>query len=197
MKKLFLLLIAAISLSLVHAQSINFGAKAGLNLANVTGSDASGNSMLVSFHIGVLAQFSVTDAFSVQPEVLYSAQGAKFSDAGESGSDKLGYINIPILSKYTTSSGFYGETGPQIGILLSANESEGGASTSIKQYVSSTDFSWVFGIGYLTSANVGIDGRYNLGFSNLEKNSGGNGGTLKNGVIQIGVFYLFGERKGK
>jgi hypothetical protein len=198
MKKSCLLLIAAISVSLTQAQSINFGAKAGLNLANVTGSDASGNSILVSFHAGGLAQISLTDQFSVQPEVMYSGQGAKFSQSGESGTDKLGYINVPVLAKFTTSSGFFVQTGPQIGFLLSAKESSGGTSMDIKSDVTSTDFSWVFGLGYLTSANVGIDGRYVLGFTNLEKNTGGNSnGTLKNGVIQIGLFYLFGDSKEK
>ena len=198
MKKSCLLLIAAVSFSLTQAQSINFGAKAGLNLANVTGSDASGNSILVSFHAGVLAQFSVTNQFSVQPEILYSGQGTKFSSSGESGTDKLGYINIPVLAKYTTSSGFFVQTGPQIGFLLSAKESSGGTTMDFKSDVTSTDFSWVFGLGYLTSANIGIDGRYVLGFTNLEKNTGGStSGTLKNGVIQIGVFYLFCDRKVK
>ena len=31
------------------------------------------------------------------------------------------------------------------------------------------DFSWVFGLGFLTAANIGIDARYNLGPSNIEK----------------------------
>ncbi len=201
MKKSLLLLIAAISFSFTQAQSVNFGAKAGLNLADASGSDVSGTSMRVSFHLGALAQISLTDMLSVQPEVVYSDQGAKVSvDNGSggtvSGTYKLGYINVPVLLKYTTSSGFFAQTGPQIGFLLSAKASGGGASVDVKNDFKSTDFSWVFGVGYLTSMNIGIDGRYNLGLSNVE-NTGTTGGTgtIKNSVIQIGVFYLFGERK--
>ncbi len=197
MKKSILLLIAAISFSLTQAQ-VNFGAKAGFNLANLSGSDASGNSIRVSFHVGALAQFSVTDAFSVQPEVYYSDQGAKFNQNSETGAYKLGYINVPVLLKYTTSSGFFVQTGPQIGFLLSAKAESQGVSVDLKPQAQSVDFSWAFGVGFLTTANVGIDARYNLGLTNIEKTtSGGSTGTLKNGVIQIGLFYLFGQSKKK
>ena len=42
--------------------------------------------------------------------------------------------------------------------------------------------------------NIGIDVRYNLGLSNVIKDS--NAGSAKNGVFQVGVFYLFGEGAG-
>jgi hypothetical protein len=197
MKRSLSLLIAAASFGFTQAQ-VNFGAKGGFNFANLTGSDASGASMRVSFHVGALAQISVTDMFSVQPEVYYSDQGAKVSQDGQSGTYKLGYINVPVLLKYTTSSGLFLQTGPQLGFLMSAKAESQGVSVDIKSQANSTDFSWVFGLGYLTSSNLGIDARYNLGLSNIEKNDGsGDTGTLKNGVIQVGVFYLFGESKGK
>jgi hypothetical protein len=203
MKKSILLLIAAISFSLTQAQSINFGLKAGANLANATGSDATGSSIRISFNAGALAQISLNEMLSVQPEVYYSDQGAKVKeDNGSggtiSGAQKLGYINVPVLLKYTTSSGFFVQTGPQIGFLLSAKASASGVSVDEKQYFKSTDFSWAFGLGYLTSMNVGIDARYNLGLSNIENTGNTSGtGTIKNSVIQVGVFYLLGENKQK
>ncbi|HEX4373929.1 MAG TPA: porin family protein [Puia sp.] len=203
MKRSILMLVAAVSFSLTQAQSVNFGLKAGVNLANATGSDAEGSSMRVSFNAGALAQISLNDMLSVQPEVYYSDQGAKVKfDNGlggtVTGTQKLGYINVPVLVKYTTSSGFFVQTGPQIGFLLSAKASAAGQSSDEKSFFKSTDFSWAFGAGFLTSMNIGIDARYNLGLSNIENtgNSGGTG-TIKNGVIQIGVFYLFGEPKKK
>jgi hypothetical protein len=51
----------------------------------------------------------------------------------------------------------------------------------------STDVAWTFGLGYLTYSGLGIDGRYNLGLSNINK-AGGN--TLKNNVFQVGLFYM-------
>ncbi|MDP4217304.1 MAG: hypothetical protein Q8927_13970, partial [Bacteroidota bacterium] len=57
----------------------------------------------------------------------------------------------------------------------------------------STDFSWAIGAGFLLPMNLGIDARYNIGLANIAKDQS-NGQSIKNGVIQIGVFYLFGER---
>ena len=197
MKKSILWVIAAISFLAPRAQ-VNFGVKTGFNLANATGSGAAGSSTRANFHAGVLAQIFITDALSIQPEVLYSGQGARvdFADGSGgtiSGTHKLDYINLPILLKYTASSGFLVETGPQIGFLISANASVSGINEDEKDNFKSTDFSWVFGIGYMSLINVGLDARYNLGLTNIE--NPGSTGTVKNSVIQIGVFYRFGEPK--
>jgi hypothetical protein len=107
-----------------------------------------------------------------------------------------GYLNIPVLFKYGHSSGFFGETGPQLGFLLSANVKSGGTSTDVKSSYQSKDFSWAFGLGYfLNPVNIGIDARYNLGLTNLNKGGTGATGTVKNSVFQVGVFYLFGKSK--
>lgn len=202
MKKSILLVIAAISFTLIQAQ-VNFGVKAGLNLANATGSDATGSSTRANFHAGVLAQIPIVDALTVQPEAVYSAQGARVSFADGSGgtisgTHKLDYINVPVLFKYTSPSGFLVETGPQIGFLISAKASVNGITENEKDNFKSTDFSWAFGIGFISLINIGIDARYNLGLTNIENSSNnGSTGTVKNSVIQIGVFYLFGEPKKK
>jgi hypothetical protein len=202
MKKLILLVIGAISFSLIQAQ-VNFGVKAGLNLANATGSDATGSSTRSNFHAGVLAQIPVTGQFSIQPEAIYSGQGARvdFADGSGgtiSGTHKLSYINVPILLKYTSASGFLVETGPQIGFLISAKASVNGMNANEKDNFESTDFSWAFGIGFMSLINIGIDARYNLGLTNVENSSnGGTTGTVKNSVIQIGAFYLFDKPKKK
>jgi hypothetical protein len=196
-KRLILLVIAACSLATVNAQ-IQFGVKAGLNLANVSISgDNSGNSyaMKPDFHVGALVSIPAFSSFTVQPEVVFSGQGSKVTDndpSDPSGTYNLQYLNVPVLLKYNASCGFFGETGPQFGILLSANAKQGGNSVDIKSSLKSSDFAWVFGVGYVLPVNVGFDVRYNLGLQNLASDAS-NGGSIKNGVFQIGVFYMFGE----
>ena len=193
-KKLVLLLLAGFSLATVNAQ-VQFGVKGGLNLANVSLSGNTGGvsySSKVDFHVGGLVSIPAFSSFTIQPEVVYSAQGSKLSSGGDNGTLNFGYINVPVLLKYNTSSGFYAETGPQISFLLSANEKADGASQDIKSDLSSTDFGWAFGVGYQLPSNLGFDVRYNLGLSNIVKDQSG-GGSIKNGVFQIGVFYMFGE----
>jgi hypothetical protein len=189
-KKLALLVLAVITLGTANAQ-IQFGVKAGANISTFTGNDATGLNSLVGIHFGGLVHIPIAGSLALQPEVVYSGQGAKGTESGTDYSLHVNYINIPVLLKYTTSSGFYGETGPQIGFKASAKFKQGGTSTTADGF-KSTDFSWAFGIGYLTTANVGIDARFNLGLSNIESGDT-QGGTAKNSVFQIGVFYMFGD----
>lgn len=193
MKKLTLFAIAALVTTLVSAQ-VQFGVKAGLNLANLSVSPNDGSSLKMkpNFHVGGLAYVPLFGHFGLQPEILYSAQGTKVSAEGSSGTLNVNYVNVPVLFKYKDASGFFAELGPQIGILTTGNEKFEGTTQNIKDQLKSTDISGVFGIGYLSSLNLGIDARYNLGLTNIAKSDGG---SIKNGVIQVGVFYMFGGSK--
>jgi hypothetical protein len=194
MKSLMIVFLAGVSCVSAQAQ-IQFGVKAGANFSTLTGSGASGASTKVGFQGGVLVGIPLADAFSLQPEVNYSAQGAKASVSGESFTLTQNYLNVPVLLKYKHETGLFAETGPQIGFLMSAKASEGGNSVDVKSSYQSTDFSWAFGLGYqLKSINAGIDARYNLGLTNDAASGGGSNETVKSSVFQVGVFYLFGGK---
>jgi hypothetical protein len=192
MKKLFVLFLAVSSIATVNAQMVQFGLKAGANFATLTGSDANGASTRTSYFGGALVSIHAFGKFSIQPEAIYSDQGAKATVEDQSFSLSQAYINIPVLLKYNHSSGFFAETGPQFGILVSATAKQNGVSADVKSSYNSTDMSWAFGLGYLLKpVHVGIDARYNLGLANIAKDDPN--GTVKNSVFQLGVFYLFGK----
>jgi len=94
MKKLFIAAIAVLAFGSANAQETKFGVKAGLNFSNFTG-DVENNSMKVGFHVGGLVNIKVSDKFSVQPELLYSGQGAKFDGGVTVSAD---YLNIPVMA---------------------------------------------------------------------------------------------------
>lgn len=190
MKKLALVLtVFAASVFGVNAQ-VQFGIKAGANFANITGGDGK---TLVNFNGGALVKIPLVDALSLQPEVVYSGQGAKSTISGVDYKQTLNYINIPILAKYSLPVGVFFETGPQIGFLMSAKAKAGDQSEDDKDSFKSTDFAWAFGAGYvIPDVNIGVDLRYNLGLTKIA-----DGTTSKNSVFQIGVFYLFGEGSSK
>ena len=196
MKKVLLLIIATASIAVASAQ-IQFGVKANYNLASVMQSGSDNTDGLKSksgFSGGALVLIPVSGSFFVQPEIVYSGQGTDVSSNGSSGSVNFNYLNIPVLAKYQSESGLFGETGPQVGFLLSANVSSQGSSVSIKDQSQSVDFSWAFGLGYkLHDMGLGFDVRYNLGLTNMIKNSSNE--SWKNSVFQIGVFYMFNTGK--
>ena len=212
MKKLALTAaIAVFTLSSVNAQDITFGAKAGINIANLDVTDANIDSR-TSLHLGVTAEFEISDTFSIQPELLYSAQGATESDTYEdsfvrqvSESEwKLNYIQIPIMAKFYVSEGLSLEAGPQIGFLASAEVDSDSTETSLfdgssvstsstvdaKEIVKSVDFGLNFGLGYKLDSGLNFALRYNLGLSNIYDVSETDV-KIKNRVFQLSVGYTF------
>jgi hypothetical protein len=198
MKKILLVLMAFVSVLIVSGQ-IHIGVKAGLNLADqlfTPATNGSNFSTITNFNAGVFASLPIAKNLTLQPEIMYSGCGAKYSEQdGDTSNYHFDYITIPVLLKYTSSIGIFAEVGPQIGFVLSAKEDNlSNSSTSdVKPYYNTTDFSAVFGVGYISTINLGFDFRYNLGLSNLIKNT--NEYHLKNSVFQFGLFYIFNLKK--
>lgn len=218
MKKLgFLAAIAVMSITAVNAQEVRFGVKGGVNFSSIGGDKTDGLDGLTGFHIGGLVEIPVTERFSVQPEVLYSAQGAKreikesFGDVSftTTGKTKLDYINIPIIAKYYVIDGLAIEAGPQIGFMVSANaESKldlSGIDPSIAELIEDgfqsgdidisdqtkgLDFGLALGASYRLNMGVFFGARYNFGLSNINDVDGSNVKN-QNNVFQISAGYSF------
>jgi opacity protein-like surface antigen len=192
MKKLCLSLAVVVLTTLSANAQVQFGAKGGLNIANLGGDGLSGQgiSSLISFHIGGQVSIPIAGKFSIQPEALYSGEGAKATG----GKLLFNYLNIPVLAEYNIAKGLNVEAGPQLGFLLSAEaKPTSGASTDLKSDLKSTDFALVLGLNYKFTENIGADARYNIGLSDINATSGTNN-SISNDVLQIGVFYLFNTK---
>ncbi|MCC9071538.1 PorT family protein [Flavobacterium sp. F-65] len=201
MKKITLSIVAVLAFGFANAQEVKFGAKAGLNVSTLTG-DVEDVSSKVGFHVGGFAEIKLSDKFSIQPELLYSTQGAKektsdfdFDTMEVISTDftvKLAYINVPVMAKYYVAEKFSLEAGPQIGFLVSAKgKMSGGSNEDIKDFYKSIDFGVNFGAGYDFTENLSVGARYNLGLSNIAKNEEGDNSKLKNSVFSLSVGYKF------
>lgn len=189
MRRVFIgltLLIATIEAA--TAQHTDFGIKGGFNAAKFTNENGSDYKFKPSVNVGVLAHIHINKSFAIQPELVFSGQGTKFKSGSTDLKYNLNYINLPVLFQLLTASRFRFETGPQIGVLLSAKAKNGSSSIDVKDNFKTADFAWAFGIGYITLSKFGFDVRYNLGLSDITKASTSN---IKNSVIQAGVFYQF------
>jgi hypothetical protein len=198
MKKLLL----SFSLFAITAISANaqiaFGFKAGLNVATFSGSDAStitGKGSRSGLNVGGQVKIPVSSNFSVQPELVYSMQGCKFTG----GTYEVNYINVPVLAQYRFgASSFSAATGPQIGFLASAKAKSGGTTTDVKDDTKAVDFSWAFNLAYKLAMGLGFNARYNLGLTTIDKNTGGGtAAKINNSVFQIGAFWEFGGKGDK
>ena len=151
MKNLFLPLSLFFLVFSASAQ-VDFGIKAGLNFSNIEynirGTSAEGRT---GVHVGTLVDFSLSEKFHLQPEILYSTEGID-----EGGID---YLNIPVTLKWFFYDNIHLNAGPQLGIVLDA---EGGT-----QGLNKTNFAGVFGLGYEAPGGFMVDTRYSLGLSNI------------------------------
>ena len=187
MKKLFLGIMPLLVSAALFAQDPKYGLKAGLNLSTITNN---GSSMKPGVHVGAIAHIHATPAFSLQPEIYYSNQGAKISLVGSNADSRinLNYINVPILLQYNFHNGFRLQGGPQIGFLIEAKNKTGNLETNVASVYKTADFSIPVGLSYLDYSGFGLDMRYNIGVTNVVKNSST---SYRNSVLQLGVFYLF------
>lgn len=173
------------SASAASSSPVRFGLKAGLNISTISNSNANSKA---GFYGGVFANIPVAQDFSVQPEVLYSGQGAK----AKSNSDiKLNtdYIAVPVMLQYNLIPNLYVEAGPQFAFLISAKGKGNGASVDVKDDFKTFDFGLGLGAGYYFTQNIGVNVRYTAGLTKIAKEDDGD--SSKNGVFQIGLAYKF------
>jgi opacity protein-like surface antigen len=187
MKKVILTAAAVFAFGFANAQDVKFGVKGGLNVATLTG-DIDDVSSKVGFHIGGFAEIKVSDKFAVQPELLFSTQGAKSDGDGKLN---LSYINIPVMAKFYVADAFSLEAGPQIGFLTTAKADGGSVEVDIKDEMKSVDFGLNFGAGYDFTENLSAGLRYNLGLSNTFKTEAGEDFKAKNSVFSLSLGYKF------
>lgn len=177
-----------------NAQGPKFGLKAGLNVASLKSDEGTNFDNKLGLNAGLIAHIHLSPQFALQPEVVYSAQGGKYTFNPPLGGVEehelgLSYINIPLNIQYMFNNGFRLQTGPQFGFLVDVNDKYRGEETEFftSDDFQNFDFSWTAGLGYLSQTGFGIDARYNYGLSNI--NDFGSA-KLNNRVFQVSLFYL-------
>ena len=168
---------------------MSLGIKGGINVYNINNQDNTGYDSRVGINFGVLGHVHVNPHFALQPELLYSSQGARYTnDIGDTYYYHLDYINVPLLFQYMFDNGLRLQAGPQLGFLVNATSFLDNSSVNLND-TKPVDFSLSVGTSYIVpSTGFGIDARYNLGLNNINKD---NGPASTNRGFQLGVFYIF------
>lgn len=172
------------------------GIKAGANFSDMIFSKSESvinesYSSRISFHAGSYIKASLTDQLLWQIEILFSNKGYKSDVDGQTANISLNYINWPILLVYRPFNVVEFEFGPELGLMISGEE-------SLNSFDFGIDFGTRFNIN--PKLNCGLRYSYGLPFKmQLEgTNAEGNDITYQNSVFQIYLgFNLFSESKGK
>jgi hypothetical protein len=208
MKKIILILTALTITLGANAQTLKFGAKAGMNVASLSaasynGMKEKGASMMIGFHVGGYVNYSITDMIGLQGELLFSMQGANKT---EDTDVRLNYINIPLLAELKLipslpELSFF--AGSQIGFNISRKVSwSDGSSASGSdldkileqsgEKINTFDIAGVIGAQYTFMEHLTLGARYNMGITN---GSSGLSGVKVSGnrhnVIQLSFGWTF------
>ena len=167
-----------------HKSNVHYGLKGGVNITNLASSPDVNYETKAGFYAGGLAHIHLNKSWAIQPEIMYSGQGAQANNAKV----KLDYINVPVQLQYMFDKGFRIQTGPQLGILAAANIKQGDTKTDVKSSFKTAELGWTIGASYVGESGLGIDGRYNHGITRI--NDGGPT-DLYNRRFQVGLFYVF------
>jgi len=182
MKRLMtVLLIAAfaglLALPQPAAAGIQFGIKAGGNMAKPTGLDAQDPLATlknkVGFTGGIFLAFNFGRVVTIQSEVLYTMKGAVYVALDDSYTDKLyaDYIEVPLLLKLklplpVVQPFIFG--GPTVGFKLQEKlESNGEEIPLGEALLKNNDYGAIFGAGLNLGRNFQLDVRYSLGMQKV------------------------------
>jgi hypothetical protein len=133
MKKSILVISAVLALAATGtAQNINFGIKAGLthNTLNfkieAEETEAKLEGSNAGFYVGGIANFKLSENFSLQPNLLFVMKGGRLSMDGDNKLTSF-HIDLPVNFLYT-ANGFFIGAGPNFSYALSgkvkANDEE-------------------------------------------------------------------------
>ncbi|MEO6187300.1 MAG: porin family protein [Ginsengibacter sp.] len=187
-------IIFAFSLFLLHsaqAQQTHFGIKGGLNASSLHFEDNSSYDSKIGFHAGVLAHIHASHNWAIQPEVIYSLEGAKRTVSGTDIKVDLNYVNVPVLFQYMVNDGLRLEAGPQLGFLVNSKTKTGNVSVTNKNF-QTVAVSIPVGAGYLTTSGLGFDARYVFGLTSINEKDNP---KVQSNVFQFGIFYQFSDTK--
>ncbi len=206
MKKLTIVLVIAavtglLALPQPAAAGVQFGIKAGGNMAKPTGSDVDDIEgtlkTKVGFVGGVFIAFNLSNSFSIQTEVLYTMKGAtyEYTDVEETVEEKLygDYIEIPVLLKLKLLAGPVRPfifAGPYVGFKLSEKLEVMGEEIPMEEAIlKNNDYGAIFGGGLQLGSKFHLDVRYSMGLQKIIDDV--ESIDFKNGVWSATVGFAF------
>jgi len=182
MKRLATALVIALAAGLLALPQparagVQFGLKAGGNMARPTGIDAQDPMATlknkVGFTGGLFLAIDFGKVVSIQWEALYTMKGATYVALDDSYTDKLyaDYIEVPLLLKLRLPTPVvqpFVFAGPTVGFKLKEKLQSNGEDIPLGQaLLKNNDYGVLFGAGLNLGRNFMVDVRYSLGMQKV------------------------------
>ena len=184
MKKIILVSIVFLLSVKAGAQDVQFGIKAGGNMALVVGDDIT--DPRYGIHVGGFLSKPLSNVLDLQLELLYSMKGGSSNEWD--WTDKFDYINLPVMLKIYVNKErrkFSIDVGPQFGYLISAKNT--GVFNYNDDAFNKFEVDLGLGVSYKIIDELDVTFRSTGGLTNIFKE----GDSSKNRCIQLGIGYRF------
>lgn len=153
---------------LISFTQTKLGVKGGLNIAKTKNLNASPQERY-SFHAGVNFQKAIRENFFIQPELLYSSKGHRFTSnfASSDGAVRFKYLSLPVLLGYRADDRLSILFGPEFNYLLRSTIFFKPAITVITREYPRFDAGFDLGAAYKITKSISAELRYYYGFNTL------------------------------
>jgi hypothetical protein len=204
MKKLTLALLCMILAAgaAMAQKQFTFGPKIGVDYTHFWDNEVDASGQL-NYQAGLFMEYRFTDKFSIAPEVVFAAQGAKTKKVIET-TYHTNYINVPVLLKWYVIKPLSIDFGPQLGINVYSKETIkyvpqqeapmlkmiADGTYDIKDVTKTVDFGVALGLTYNITEEVFVQGRYTMGMINVFETEY-TSNNFKYGNAQIAIGYRF------
>ena len=215
MKTKVLFFVAFFAIAISASAQFNVGVKAGFNASTVSGSDEDGAkpSHRPGFHLGVMAQYMVTENFGFESGLYYTTLGVNVSAEYEGVDIEMkmnpSYLQLPITALYKFKVGedlsLYPSAGIYLGYGIGGKIKMVDESNGITGTLETNFFGKVAGETYMNrfdaGAVLGLNLQYNkyviglgydYGLLRLNKEKAGSGekdGFNRNIRVSVGYFF--------
>jgi hypothetical protein len=171
-----------------------YGVKAGMNMTKIS-KLAITNSFKPGFHLGVFANFVLSEKFSIQHEALISLRGVSLElSQGAEYNKSFTYLDLPWMLNYHFSNNFYVSGGVQPSVYAYFKKPQPDSILYNKDNVTPIDFSYILGAAFLLDNNFGFGIRFCGGIVpafDLNETKG------KNHILQAYLMYAVNKKKRK
>jgi hypothetical protein len=200
-----------VGISQLHAQlSIKPGVKAGVDFSRLTNFNSD---FKTGFYLGGQLAIKFNKVYTLQPELMYSQQGASRSNdllylydsynpgpafyGDTSTKYTIDYLSLSAINKFYFGGGFHLVVGPSLDFKVNDNFPNDFYSKDPIGF----DFAIIGGVGYSFSNGLSFDARFKQGMvdiygnnynMNMDTNNNGNyDEVVLNQSFQLGLSYIF------
>jgi hypothetical protein len=180
----FILLFTILNKNIIEGQSkyfkraepkITFGLKTGLNIANQSSPGSENvfeSKNLLLFHIGGYYSYRFTQFFIIQPELILTGKGSRWSDIYDDKKDIITYIDLPVMVKYQPVKRLNFQLGLQPGYALKILQKDlkTGVSSDLEYAYNKLDLGLAGGVEAFLQPRLKLTVRYVRGLISATNN---------------------------